>query len=279
MATQYWNIAFVMWRECVEALLVIGVLNAWLGARPPAERHAGRLALWSGVGAGLIGALALAALLLWGGEALGDEAQDYFQTAILFIAAALILQMVVWMRRHGRTLKQEMHASLDAAASRAQWASVFTLAAIAVLREGAEAAVFLYGVAAASSTSTPAALLAAALGFAAAALSYAALQAGSRVLSWRVFFRITEIMLLLLAGALLVSGVDRLISLGLVPAMSSTLWDTSRTLPDGGALGGLISGFTGYRAKPVLAEVLTLGLFWALACRLLAPAKTEAQTA
>ena len=275
MAAQYGNIIFVMWRECIEALLVIGVLNAWLGVRPVPERRAGRLALWSGVVAGLIGACALAALLLWGGEMLGDEGQDYFQATILFVAAGLILQMVLWMRRNGRTLKQDMHASLDAAANKAQWVGVFTLAALAVLREGSEAAIFLYGTAVAASTSTPTALSAGALGLAAAGLTYAALQAGGRLLSWRIFFRGTEIMLLVLAGALLVSGVDRLISLGIIPAMSSTLWDTSRLLPDSGAIGGLISGFTGYRAKPVLVEVLTMVLFWGLVWWLVATPRTR----
>jgi high-affinity iron transporter len=264
MTGQTFNIAFVIWRESIEALLVVGILNAWLTHRPEAERRAGRAWLWAGVAAGLVGAVALAYALLKLGDTFGDEAQEYFQTAVVLIAAGLIVQMVVWMRRHGRTLKSDLHRSLTSAAEGSNWFGVFALAAVAVMREGGEAAVFLYGALAAGDAFNLAGAGAAALGFAAAAATYALLQAGSRILSWRTFFRATEIMLLLLAGALLLTGVDHLISLGFVPALSQRLWDTSHLLPDSGAIGGLISGFTGYRAKPALTELLVYGAYWSI---------------
>jgi high-affinity iron transporter len=264
MNTQTFNIAFVIWRESVEALLVVGILNAWLAHRPPEERRTGRIWLWSGVAAGLLGATLLAVALLTLGDAFGDDAQDYFQTCILLVAAALIVQMVVWMRRQGRTLKADLHASLNSAADQANWISVFALAALAVMREGGEAAVFLYGTMAGGAGFGIAALVSAALGFAAAIATYLALQLGGWMLSWRTFFRITEVMLLFLAASLLVSGIDHLISLGILPSLSARLWDTSHLLPDSGVIGGLVSGFTGYRAKPALTELLVYGAYWSI---------------
>ena len=102
----------------------------------------------------------------------------------------------------------------------------------------------------------------AALGLALAIATYGLLQVGARVVSWRVFFRVTEIMLLLLAGSLLLTGVDNLVSLGVLPQLSGRIWDTSHILTDGGALGGLVSALTGYRAKPVLIQILALGGYW-----------------
>ena len=58
MGTQFGNVAFVVWRESVEALLVIGILNAWL-ARQDDIAGRGRTFLWGGVAAGLAVALAL----------------------------------------------------------------------------------------------------------------------------------------------------------------------------------------------------------------------------
>ena len=230
-----------------------------LAHRAPAERRSGRLWLWSGVGVGLIGAVGLAAALLTLGEAFGEDAQEYFQTAIVLLAAALIVQMVVWMRRHGRTMKSDLHASLNAAAEKSSWAGVFTLATLAVMREGGEAAVFLYGALAGGDGFSSSALLSAVIGLLAAVATYEALQIGGRMLSWRSFFRVTEVMLLFLAAALLVSGADHLVSLGLLPTLSARLWDTSRLLPDSGTIGGLVAGFTGYRAKPALVELLVYG--------------------
>ncbi len=262
MGMQDFNTAFVVWRESIEALLVVGILNAWIGQRPEAERKRGRASLWSGVAVGVVGAVLLATALVTVGEELSDDAQVYFQTAIVLVAAALIVQMVFWMRRHGRTLKRELHAKLDRAANRANWAAVFVLSAIAVMREGSEAAVFLYGTMVNSGSSILRSIVVAALGLGLAIVTYGMLQAGARVFSWRTFFRVTEIMLLLLAGSLLLTGVDNLVSLALVPELSGRIWDTSRILPDGGALGGLVSALTGYRARPVLIQLLVLGGYW-----------------
>ncbi|ENT02241.1 FTR1 family protein [Brucella sp. 63/311] len=264
MNVQDFNILFVIWRECIEALLVVGILNAWLSHRPAQEQRTGRIWLWSGVAAGLAGALVLAFLLLTVGDMLSDDAQDYFQTAIVLLAAGLIVQMVFWMRKHGRTLKKELHASLTDVADKANWLGVFALAALAVMREGSEAAVFLYGTMAGISASNYNALVAALIGLAAALGTYWLLQLGSRVLSWNAFFRITEVMLLFLAGSLLLTGIDHLISLGVLPPLSARLWNTSAILSDNGMLGGLVSGLTGYRARPVLIEVLVFFAYWTI---------------
>lgn len=256
------NTAFVVWRESIEALLVIGILHAWIGQRPEAERKRGRAWLWSGVAAGVVGAVVLAFALVTVGESLSEDAQVWFQTAIVLIAAGLIVQMVFWMRRHGRTLKRDLHEQLDAAADRSSWVAVFVLAAIAVMREGSEAAVFLYGTMVGSGVSVLRSVVAAGLGFALAIGTYLLLQAGARVFSWRAFFRVTEVMLLLLAGSLLLTGVDNLVSLGIIPKLSGRMWDTSKFLTDGGAFGGLVAGLTGYRARPVLIQLLVLGAYW-----------------
>ncbi len=263
LSAQSFNIVFVIWRECIEALLVIGILNAWIARRPDIERRTGRVWLWSGVGAGVAGAAGLSALLLSVGDALDDEAQDYFQTAIVFLAAALIVQMVFWMRANARVLKSGLHAALDRAASGANWLGVAVLAALAVLREGSEAAIFLYGTMAGAALGPGAAAVAVGFGLLLAGASYWALQVGGRVLPWRIFFRITEAMLLLLAAALMMAGIDHLLSLGLLPPLAARIWDTSALLDDAGVFGRFVSGLTGYRARPDLVQVIAFAGFWA----------------
>ena len=194
----------------------------------------------------------------------------------MLIAAALIVQMVFWMRRHGRTLKRDIETSLQSAADRSNWWGVFVLALIAVAREGSETVVFLYGtLAAARSGEFVAPLAVAGLGFMLAIATYYLLQLGSKMLSWRTFFRITEVMLLFLAASLLLTGVDNLIDLGTLPSLSGRLWDSSAILPDTGPVGGLIGALTGYRARPDLMQVLVYGCYWLviyLALFLAAPA-------
>jgi high-affinity iron transporter len=262
LSIQLGNVVFIIWRESVEALLVIGILNAWL-ARQHEIASRGRIFLWAGVAAGLLLAVVLGMIFIAFGETISDEAQQGYQTGAVLIAAALIIQMVFWMRRHGRTLKRELETSLQDAAARSSWWTIFILALVAVAREGSETVVFLFGtLAAAQRASLAGAIIATATGFALALATYYVLQLGSRVLSWRVFFGLTEIMLLLLAASLLVTGVENLSDLGVLPTLSGRLWDSSAILPDSGPVGGLLAALTGYRARPNLMDVLVYALYW-----------------
>jgi high-affinity iron transporter len=277
---QLGNVAFVIWRESVEALLIIGILNAWLGQQSIDAARRGRVYLWAGVAAGLLLAVLFGAALIAFGDTLSDDALQIYQTCAVIIAAALIVQMVFWMRKHGRTLKRELETSLQRAADRSNWWGVFVLALIAVAREGSETVVFLYGTLSAARSGDIAAPLAVAmLGFALAVATYYLLQLGSRILSWRVFFRVSEIMLLFLAASLLVTGVDNLVGLGVVPALSGRLWDSSAILPDSGPVGGLVGALTGYRARPDLVQVLVYAAYWGLMCLTLFWPRSAAKTA
>jgi high-affinity iron transporter len=252
------NVVFIVWRESIEALLVIGILQAWLGQQGEDGRTRGRAFLWAGVGAGFLGAVALGAAILTFGDRLDDDSQQLFQTVLMLLAVVLIVQMVLWMRRHGRTLKRDLETALQKAADTSNWWGVFALAAVAVAREGAETVVFLAGTLSAARGGA----LVSAGRLALAVATYALLQVGSKILSWRLFFRITEVMLLLLAGALLLTAADNLVSLGLLPRLSGRLWDASALLSDGGGVGGLVSALTGWRARPDLTEVLVFLAYW-----------------
>lgn len=267
LGSQLGNVVFVIWRESVEALLIIGILNAWLRHNDVGGR--GRLFLWSGVGAGLLVAVAFGTVVVLFSEAIPESGQQAYQAIAVLIAAALIIQMVVWMRRHGRTLKRELETALGQASADANWWGVFTLAAIAVAREGAETVVFLFGtLAAIKASSFLAPLIAVLTGFLLALATYAALQLGSRIVTWRVFFGVTEAMLLLLAASLLMTGVDTLADLGILPA-TRRVWDISAILSDSGAVGGLVGSLTGYRARPDAVQITTYLLYWGIVCWLL----------
>lgn len=254
------QIIFILWRESIEALLVIGILSSWL-QREGASRRAA-LFLWGGVATGLALAVIFALAVLGFASALPTGARQTLTTIMVFVAAGLIVQMVVWMRAHGRTLKRDIESGLRAAATGENWWAVFVLAMLAVAREGSETVVFLYGtIAAAPSDGMGGVLTSIAVGLATALATFAALQAGSRLLPWRSFFRVSEAALLLLGCALFVTGVGALVAQGLLP-FGQTLWDTSAVLDDTSRLGGVVASLTGYRATP---DIVTFGawvVYW-----------------
>jgi high-affinity iron transporter len=241
------NALFIIWRESAEAMLVVGILYAWLRKHPDVKR--GMRYLWAGVGTGIALALALAAVMLGIARTLSDRGLEYFQTAMMLSAAGLIVQMVFWMRRHGRTFKRELEHDMQKNASAANWWGLLLVVALAVGRESAETVVFLYGLGT-QYASFWGFIWILVLGLSAALATFWVLQQGGRIVSWRTFFRVSEILLLLLAGALLVGDVEKLISFDRLPPLVDTLWDTSAVLDDGSRVGSLVAAFTGYRAHP-----------------------------
>lgn len=249
---------FVIWRESVEAMLVVGLLHSWLKFNDPGG--AGKRSLALGV---LLG-LALAGGLGWAMVAaqseLSGQALEWFQVAMLLVAAALMVQMVFWMRRHGAAMRQSLHHNLAQAAERSGRLGIAVVAALAIAREGSEAAVFLYG-ASLEPGAGGSLTLGAALGVAIAALTAWLLSRGLRFLDYRRFFLISGWMLLLFALALLVSAVDRLIGAGLLPALVDPVWNSAWLLDDGHGLGSVLAAMVGYRARPSLTLLLVFAVY------------------
>src|SRR5262249_28776468 len=158
-----------------EAMLVVGILYAWLRRHPDVSR--GMRYLWAGVAAGVGLAVALALVMLGFARMLSEQGLEYFQIAMMLAAAGLIVQMVFRMRRHGRTFKRDLEADMASSASAANWWGLFAVVALAVGRESAETVVFLYGL----NVQYPSArdfLGILALGVGAAVLTFWALQQG-----------------------------------------------------------------------------------------------------
>lgn len=104
---------FIVWRESIEALLVVGILYAWLQRQPDnrlAIRH-----LWGGVALGLGLASLLGAAMMLAGSWLNDSAGEWFQAGMTLCASLLILHMLAWMARHGRQLRRELESQAGSA--------------------------------------------------------------------------------------------------------------------------------------------------------------------
>jgi high-affinity iron transporter len=269
------QVLFIVWRESVEALLVVGILYAWLKNGDDDARR-GLPYLWAGVGVGILAAIALGAALIGFTEVLSGDAQDYFQTAMVLVACVLIVQMVLWMKQHGRSMKRDMEASLQKSKQEANWWGVTLLVALAIAREGSETVIFLYGLGFGQSGHVdPMQYLAVAIGLALAFLTFYLLQLGGKIFSWRLFFRVTEIMLLFLAAGLFETGVDKLIDKEILPVVMNQVWDTSWLLDDSSTFGSLVASLTGYRAHPAGMNLIAYAVYWAVIFLLLRRSKNR----
>ncbi|MDR1889707.1 MAG: FTR1 family protein [Zoogloeaceae bacterium] len=253
------NAFFVVWRESLEALLIIGILYAWLKA--DGDRR-GLRALFVGVAGGVVLALALGWGILHAQDELTGNALEIFQIVAMALATVLIVQMVFWMKKHGRKLKANLETQLaEARTQQGQW-GIIIVAALAVAREGAETVIFLYGLAMGGEVS--ALVSGAAGGFAVAILTA---WAAAKSLAWLPIGRLLSLssfLLLVLASSMLVAASDRMIGMDWLPALMDPVWDTSALLDDNAGFGRVCADFAGYRARPALSALLIWLAYWVL---------------
>jgi len=257
---------FIVWRESIEALLVIGVLYAWLKKNnllPEITR------LWLGSALGLGLACLLAAVFFFAGHWFSGPGGDWFFAGMMAVAALLIMQMIVFMHRHGRDMKREIEGRAAAGQARHGSLGIMLIAMIAVAREGSETVIFLAGVGAQYQGASLGLFAAGGIiGFIAALLSFYILTRLANFLSWKWFFLGSEFILLLIGGAMAVAAADKIseqLQAYNLPDwafafIGDPLWNMQGWLPDGAA--SILASLTGYRAQPSAMEAAVLALYW-----------------
>jgi len=184
-----------------------------------------------GVGAGIVGASALAYFAGALSDALAGRGQEVFNASILALAAVMLGWHNLWMASHGRELTREWKAMGQAvAAGDKSLVAMMIVVAIAVLREGAEVVLFMYGIAS-SSTGWPALLFGRLLGMALGTVVAFLLYVGLVAIPGHRLFFVTSWLIALVAAGMAGQTAATLASIDLIPSWGYELWDTSWMLP------------------------------------------------
>ena len=190
-------------REGVEAALIVGIVAAFLvkeGRRDAMSR------MWIGVGAAVALCVAIAVALRLLGERLPERGQEGLETVLTLVAVAMVTYMIVWMRRHARGLKAALQSSASSALLAGSGVALAAMAFVAVLREGLETTVFLLAVFA-DRPDPETAGAGGILGLAAAVAIGLALYRGGTRIDLARFFRLTALVLVVVAGGLVATAV------------------------------------------------------------------------
>ncbi len=246
-------------REGVEAALIIGIL---LGALRKMQRAELSRVVWSGaISAVLLSALA--ALVLYGlGASFEGRAEEIFEGVTMILAAGVLTWMIFWMRRQAHTLKAELESGVRRATLQGGGRGLFSLAFLAVLREGIELALFL--VAASVNAQARGTLISAGFGLGGAILLGWLLFATTMRLDLGGFFRVTGVLMVLFAAGLFAHGVHEFNEAGLVPVIVEHVWDTNHLLDERSFLGEMMKTLFGYNGNPSLTEVLAYAGYFAV---------------
>lgn len=245
------GVALLVFREVMEAALIVSIVCA--ATRGVARRG---LFVTGGIGLGIAGAL----LVALGASVIANLAsgagQNIFNASVLLSAVAMIGWHVVWMSKHGRELAQRMSAIGGAVkAGSSSLTLLLAVVALAVLREGSEIALFLYGMAA-GGIGVAGLAGGIALGVGGGALLGFALYFGLLRIPMKHFFSVTNGMLVLLACGLAATAAGFLVQSNLLPAWGSQLWNTSWLLSNGSLAGKTLGILIGYNATPAGIQIV-----------------------
>jgi high-affinity iron transporter len=242
----------IVFREVFEAGLIIGIVMA-------VTSGVVRRGLWvaAGVAAGVLGACLVAAFTGGLSELFGGSGQEVFNAGILGFAVLMLTWHNVWMSRHGRELAAEMRAAGEAVAAGSK--SLLALAivvAIAVLREGSEVVLFLYGVAAAQGGASWSMVAGGFTGLVLGALVCLMTYLGLVTIPARYLFGVTSALIALLAAGMAAQAIAFLEQANILTALDETVWDTSWILSDSSYLGRALHTLIGYVDQPTAMQLI-----------------------
>ena len=242
----------IVFREVIEAGLIVGIVMA------VTKGMAGtRLVVALGVLAGLIGAGLVAAFAGALAEAMAGIGQEVFNASILIVAVLMLTWHNIWMAKHGRELAGEVkQVGLDVRAGSRPIYALGVVCAVAVMREGSEVALFLYGLVASSGTTGSDLLIGSGIGIALGVAVTAVTYLGLVRIPPRHLFGVTTTLITLLAAGLAGQAVVFLQQAGVITAFADTAWDTSAILSDTSLFGRVLHTLVGYADQPSVLQVI-----------------------
>lgn len=256
----------IVFREAIEAGLIVGIVLAATRGVPGRGRS---IAL--GVGAGVAGACLVAVFAGTIADAFEGAGQELLNAAILAVAVVMLCWHVVWMAKHGREMAAELRGvGGDVSAGRRPLSALSVVVGAAVLREGFEVVLFLYGIAVGGGVGWPGMVSGGLGGLALAAGLTALTYAGLVRLPAHRLFSVTGWLVTLLASGLAAQAAGFLQQGGVVEVLGRTVWDSSALLPAGSLAGRVLHTLVGYTDRPTGLQLVAyvgtlatiLGLSW-----------------
>lgn len=238
-------------REGLEAALIVGIIAAFLGqqGREDALRQ-----VWIGTSVAVAICIGIAILLQVISSDLPQRQQEGLETVVGALAVCMVTYMILFMRQHARDLKGDLESAAASALESGSDRALVVMAFLAVLREGFETAVFLLATFHASgnaATSWVGAVLGILL---AVVIGYLIYRGGVR-LNLARFFKITGLVLVVVAAGLVMTAFHTANEAGWLNAGQVQAFDLSWLVRPGTPVESLLTGVLGIQPYPVWIEV------------------------
>lgn len=254
----------IVLREAIEAGLIIGIVLAVTQGVPNRALYIG-----GGIAAGLLGAVLVAGFAGALSNALEGAGQEVFNATVLGTAVIMLAWHNIWMARHGRQMSEDMrHLGREVTSGARSLGALAAVVALAVLREGSEVVLFLYGVVISSSESGMSLLLGGVLGLLLGAGISALAYGGLAIIPPRHLFRVTGILIAFMAAGMAAQSVAFLEQADIATALGGIVWNSTAWLADNSIAGRVLHTLLGYTGRPTQLQLVvylgTLGVIFGL---------------
>ncbi|MDO8554851.1 MAG: FTR1 family protein [Candidatus Micrarchaeota archaeon] len=254
----------VMFRESLEIAFVVGIMLAYLHKtkNQELEKH-----IHLGVASGVVASLILAYLFQFikGGF---EANEPLFEGLFMVFTTVLVTWMILWMLQQKKFV-EKIQGAMKVKLEKKETFGLFMIAFIATLREGVEAVLFMFGIYLNSGVISLGAGL---LGVAFAVVIGILMFEYAVKFNIGTFFKVTTIILILLAAGLFSQGLHELQEAEVLPIWNEHVYDLNIPKTDifgeKGLIGSVLKGLIGYDTAPSDLQVLGylgyLGVVYAL---------------
>lgn len=255
------KIALVVFRECLEIALLLGVV---LAVTKQLEKS--RIYIIAGVMLGTVSAALFAFFTRSITVAFSDLGDEIFNSGVILLTVALIGWTIVWMQGYGIKIKQNLNdLSVKISSGDSSYIMLVLIVAATILREGMEIIILVYSISSVEIIDSNSYLLGLIIGIVSGLTLGVIIYLGLiKIVNQQYIFRISSILLMLVASGFAAEAAGILSSSGIITILSDQLWDSSWLISDRSIYGKFLKMITGYIARPnglqVVFYVCTLGL-------------------
>lgn len=241
----------IVLREVIEAGLIVGIVLAATKNIPNRMTY---------IVTGLLGGLAAAAIVAVFAKEISDAlegfGQEVFNASILAVAVVMLTWHNVWMARHGREMSDHIRQiGHDVETGARSLAALAVVVGIAVLREGAEVVLFLYGIVISSGVSGLGLLAGGLMGLGlGVAISFVTFI-GLANIPFRYLFRVTGVLIAFMAAGMAAQSAGLLQQAGIITKFDRILWNTASVLPENSMIGRVFQTLLGYSDQPTQLQL------------------------
>ena len=247
----------IVFREVLEAALIVGIVLSYIKRQ---NLNSFIVYVWSGTAAG-VGASALGAVLFaWLAGGFSGRSEELFEGIVMLAGAVLLTTLILWIIKEENHIKKlESRVEQHTVAHRG--VGLFFVIFIAVFREGVETIIFFHSL---TITQGGWQWIGAAIGFVCALLLGFLIFIVEKKIRLGLFFKVTNIFLLLFAGGMIAYGIHELQDAGVVPVLIKHIYDINPVVVkegayplfhDEGYIGGILKELIGYNGNPSFLEM------------------------